>query len=69
MELVEGIYMSYTVPSVDTKADIIKKIQIEFEHLVYFEYKSKDEAYREATLYVERKYADVIEILRQKGQY
>ena len=61
--------MTYIVPPVETKNDIIKKIQIEFENLVYFEYMAKDEAYRKATEYVESKYFDVIEKLKARGQY
>lgn len=59
----------YKLPPVETKADLLKKIEIERENLVYFNYMQKDEAYRQAKQYVEQKYADVVSLLRSKGQY
>jgi hypothetical protein len=59
----------YKVPPVENKADIIKQIEIERENLVYFNYMSKEEAYRQAKTYVENKYSDVVENLKGKGLY
>lgn len=63
--------MSYTyIPKpVETKADIDKKIEIEAQNLMYFEYMKKDEAFKEARTYIEEKYKDVVENLRKQGLY
>ena len=60
---------TYVVLPVQTKADLVKKIEIERENLVYFEYMQKEEAYRQARKYVEEKYADIVQDLRAKGLY
>lgn len=59
----------YIVPKVETKEDLRKKIEIEYSHLVYFNYMNKEDAYREAISYVEHKYADVVQILKEQGKY
>lgn len=60
---------TYKPRTVETKADIDKKIEIEAQNLMYFEYKNKDEAFKEARLYIEEKYKDVVENLKQQGKY
>lgn len=59
----------YKLPPVETKLDLIKKIEIERENLVYFNYMKKEEAYRQAKQHVEQKYAHLVDELRKKGQY
>ena len=55
MELVKRINMNtiYKAPPVETKADIVKQIEIERENLVYFNYMSKEEAYKQAKTTIE----------------
>lgn len=45
---------------VETAADLEREIEKEEAHLMYQEYKSKDEARREATQYVHNKYKDLV---------
>ncbi len=59
----------YVPPPVETKADIQKKIEIEAQNLMYFEYMPKEQAFKEATQYVENKYKDVVLKLKQVGEY
>lgn len=59
----------YVAPKVETKDDIIKKIEIEAQNLMYFEYMKKDEAFREAKKYVEQKYDDIVQKLKSEGKY
>lgn len=61
--------MSYVQRPVTTKADIDKKIEIEAANLMYFNFKSKDDAFKEAKAYVESKYKEVVEDIKAKGQY
>lgn len=63
--------MTYTyIPKpVETIADIEKKIEIEAQNLMYFEYKNKEEAFREARIYIENKYKDVVSKLKSQGIY
>lgn len=55
--------------SVETKEDIEKQIEIEAAHLMYFEYKKKEEAFKEAKQYIETKYQSVVDSLKAQGQY
>jgi len=61
--------MSYIHRAIKTKLDIEKQIEIEMANLMYFEYKNKDEAYKEAKVYIEKKYKDVIDKLKAQGKY
>ncbi len=61
--------MSYVPSPVATKEDIDKKIEIESANLMYFEYKNKNEAFKEARLYIENKYQDVVLKLKSQGLY
>ncbi len=61
--------MSYVPSTITCKEDIDKKIEIEAANLMYFEYKKKEEAFKEAKVYIEQKYKDIIEDLKQKGKY
>lgn len=61
--------MSYVPRHVEHKADLDKQIEIEMANLMYFEYKNKEEAYKEAKEYIETKYKDVVEALKSKGKY
>ncbi|NCQ51630.1 hypothetical protein GW796_06995 [archaeon] len=56
-------------PIVKTKEDIDKKIQMEFEHLVYFEFKNKKDAMKEAKEIIESQYKAVINKLIEEGKY
>ena len=56
-------------PIVKTKEDIDKKIQMEFEHLVYFEFKNKKDATKEAKEIIESQYKAVINKLIEEGKY
>jgi hypothetical protein len=60
---------TYVPPPVETKDDIQKKIEIEAQNLMYFEYMDKDQAFKEARKYVENKYKDVVLKLKQAGEY
>ena len=60
---------NYFAPVVSTKADVEKKVEIEAINLMYFNYMGKEEAFKEARLYVESKYKDVVEKLRHSKQY
>ncbi len=61
--------MTYVPKPVETFADIEKKIEIEAQNLMYFEYKNKDEAFKEAKIYIEEKYKDVVSRLKEQGLY
>lgn len=61
--------MTYVPKPVETFADIEKKIEIEAQNLMYFEYKNKDEAFKEAQIYIEEKYKDVVSRLKEQGLY
>lgn len=61
--------MSYVPRPVTTKADINKKIEIEAANLMHFEFKHKEEAFKEARAYVEAKYKDVVAELKNQGMY
>ncbi len=59
----------YVPPPVETKADIQKKIEIEAQNLMYFEYMEKEQAFKAAKQYVENKYKDVVLNLKKIGEY
>ena len=61
--------MSYVPSTITSKEDIDKQIEIETANLMYFEYKNKAQALKEATTYIQEKYKVIIEDLKQKGQY
>lgn len=61
--------MNYVPKKVETKADIDKQIEIEAANLMYFQYMKKEEAFKEATTYIEEKYKDVVLDLKNKGLY
>ncbi len=61
--------MNYVPKPVETVADIEKKIEIEAQNLMYFEYKHKEEAFKEAKIYIEEKYKDVVANLKAQGLY
>lgn len=61
--------MTYVPKPVETFADIEKKIEIEAQNLMYFEYKNKYEAFKEAKIYIEEKYKDVVCRLKEQGIY
>ncbi len=60
---------NYKPHTVENKADINKKIEIEAQNLMYFEYKNKEEAFKEARIYVENKYKDIVDELKKQGKY
>lgn len=61
--------MSYVPYPVTSKEDINKQIEIEAANLIYLDFKRKEEAFKEATFYIENKYKNLIEELKSKGQY
>lgn len=61
--------MSYVPCPVTTKADIDKQIEIEAANLMYLEFKRKEEAFKEAKIYIENKYKALVEELKSQGQY
>jgi hypothetical protein len=65
----QEITMSYVPKTVATKADIDKKIEIEAANLMHFDFKSKDDAFKEAKIYIENKYQDVVAHLKNQGLY
>jgi len=61
--------MNYVAKKVETKADIDKQIEIEAANLMYFQYMKKEEAFKEATIYIEEKHKDIVLSLKNKGLY
>jgi hypothetical protein len=61
--------MSYVPSPITSKADIDKKIEIEAANLMYLEFKNKEEAFKEAKIYIENKYKDLITELKSQGKY
>jgi hypothetical protein len=61
--------MSYVPCPVTTKADIDKQIEIEAANLMYLDFKRKDEAFKEATSYIENKYKTLVDELKSQGKY
>lgn len=57
------------IKPVEHKADIDKQIEIEAASLMYFDFKKREEAFREARNYVENKYKEVVEKLKAAGKY
>lgn len=64
MNIGDIIMSIYKVKPVETRADIEKQIEIEAANLMRFDFKRKDEAFKEAKAYIEKKYQDVVEKLQ-----
>lgn len=60
---------NYVPRVVETVADLEKKIEIEAANLMYFDRLTKEEAFASAKKYIDEKYKDVVEKLRNEGKY